>query len=275
MFQERSQVRRRQSVVSVATLLLVVTAVLMVSMVSSAVGETTEVFLSDYDEQQQQQQTPPVFNVYSFGAIGNGVANDTDAIQSALDACLKPLGGCTVWLPDNGTFLSYPIAIRASNTELVIDGELLLPPYENASVYWRQTQDSVYFPFLTFNEMFYDSPNKENLENVTIRGTGRVNGQGQAWWQSTVGNNRPFLFYLSNGINVTLRDLTLYQAPFFHVVPSEVDGMEVYNFTIFTDAGSPNTDGIDPVRSKNIHIWNTRSPTLASLSSSMSHSLVH
>jgi len=65
--------------------------------------------------------------VFDFGAVGDGVHNDTDAIQATLDACRK-FGGCTVWLPDNGTFLCYPISISSDNTELKIDGEVCFLP---------------------------------------------------------------------------------------------------------------------------------------------------
>ena len=45
----------------------------------------------------------PVFNVFDFGAKGDGVTDDTDAIQQAINACINRSG--TVLL-HNGTFLS-------------------------------------------------------------------------------------------------------------------------------------------------------------------------
>ena len=39
----------------------------------------------------------PVINVAVFGAVGNGVANDTAAIQAAVNAC--PSKGCNIFLP--------------------------------------------------------------------------------------------------------------------------------------------------------------------------------
>ena len=36
------------------------------------------------------------FNVMSFGAIGNGIASDTQAIQAAIDACRQNGGGRVV-----------------------------------------------------------------------------------------------------------------------------------------------------------------------------------
>eukprot|EP01102_Stenamoeba_stenopodia_P014223 TRINITY_DN4697_c0_g2_i1.p1 TRINITY_DN4697_c0_g2~~TRINITY_DN4697_c0_g2_i1.p1 ORF type:complete len:496 (+),score=72.39 TRINITY_DN4697_c0_g2_i1:44-1489(+) len=206
--------------------------------------------------------TYPLLNVFDFGAVGDGVHNDTDAIQGALDACTK-FDGCTVWLPFNGTYLCYPISISSDNTDLKIDGEVLLPLYSDAEKYWYQNEHG-YRPWLVLNNDFkaMDSvPNWDDqptIFNITIRGFGRINGQGgSGWWTEDHNSDRPFLLYLSNAQNITLQDLTLYEAPYMHVIPYKVDGMDVHNVTIMTDAISPNTDGIDPTFSNNIHIHNT------------------
>ena len=47
--------------------------------------------------------TGQVFNVYNFGAVGDGVANDTAALQSAIDASVA--AGGVAWSPPNGTHL--------------------------------------------------------------------------------------------------------------------------------------------------------------------------
>lgn len=67
------------------------------------------------------------YNVKDFGATGNGVTNDTKAIQAALDAA-HAAGGGTVYIPEGiyiitGTGKAYEGALRIySNTELYGDG---------------------------------------------------------------------------------------------------------------------------------------------------------
>src|SRR5271166_3713982 len=58
----------------------------------------------------------------SFGAVGDGVTDNTAAIQSAINACAKR-GGGPVRLPlvgDKGTYLTSPISL-ASHIRLQID----------------------------------------------------------------------------------------------------------------------------------------------------------
>lgn len=47
--------------------------------------------------------SPAVFNVYHYGAVGDGSSNDTAAIQRAVDAAAAVRG--TAWLPANGTYM--------------------------------------------------------------------------------------------------------------------------------------------------------------------------
>jgi hypothetical protein len=58
-------------------------------------------------------------NVRTHGAIGNGVANDTTALQAALDYADGLTGGGTVWVPD-GTYKITGSLILGSHTTLLM-----------------------------------------------------------------------------------------------------------------------------------------------------------
>ena len=59
-----------------------------------------------------------VYNVRVFGAVGDGVVNDRDAIEKAIDAA-EVAGGGTVYFPA-GNYLSGTIHLK-SNISLYID----------------------------------------------------------------------------------------------------------------------------------------------------------
>src|SRR6185295_10234464 len=68
-----------------------------------------------------------IYNITNYGALGNGIATNTDAIQAAIDAASKA-GGGTVVIPA-GHYLSGPVRL-ASQIDLQIDGTLLMLPFD-------------------------------------------------------------------------------------------------------------------------------------------------
>ena len=113
---------------------------------------------------------PKIFNIRSYGAIGDGVAMDTEAVQKTIDAC-HAAGGGVVWVPA-GDFQIGTIHLK-SNVTLSLDyGASLLgstmADYPNGSL---------------------DSPREghphcliyaEDATNITIEGLGVIDGQGNA-----------------------------------------------------------------------------------------------
>jgi polygalacturonase len=108
----------------------------------------------------------------------------------------------------------------------------------------------------------------------TIDGHGYdVTSNGVSWWSYSSQANAsgkkqvcPRLIEFDKGQNIMLRDITLQNSPYFHVVFSQSSYITAQNVTIQTPSpslagvtysGSPfNTDGIDPISSTNISITN-------------------
>lgn len=65
--------------------------------------------------------TPYTFNIRSYGAIGDGTTNDTEAIQNAIDACVAA-GGGTLYIPE-GTYLTNTLNTTAAVT-IMGDGSI-------------------------------------------------------------------------------------------------------------------------------------------------------
>jgi polygalacturonase len=114
------------------------------------------------------------FNVLDYGAIGDGKSNSTIAIQKAIDAC-SAAGGGRVLVP-RGTFLTGPITLASGMKFYLADGSELL--------FSRNFDDYplVYANFLGKDTVQCTSPiTGRNLHNISIAGSGVIDGQGDAW----------------------------------------------------------------------------------------------
>jgi hypothetical protein len=185
---------------------------------------------------------------------------DSAAIQAAITAC--PAGQAVRLAADGDktAFVSGPLALK-SGVSL-----------------WLDTGTTL---FASHNPRDFDSsPGKcagnntgnsscKALINVTdpkgsgVVGTGTIDGRGgevptggtSTWWELEDmydGNlAAPRLVQVNFGTDFVLYNVTLKNAPKFHVVIDSTVGYRVWGITINTPANSPNTDGVDPSRAKN------------------------
>jgi Endopolygalacturonase len=200
------------------------------------------------------------FNVRTFGAKGDGVALDTEAVQKALDACGKA-GGGTVVFPA-GTYLCQPITLK-SKTTVVLEADAILKAtddpkdYLPANVTWDQilagTSKGPFKPFV----------GGKDLVDITITGKGTIDGSGAKWWipaeearKKVSGYTlpRPNLVVLQRSKNVRMSGITLRDSPKFHFVPTECEDVLIEDVTVLAPEGAANTDGIDPSACKNVTI---------------------
>jgi len=178
-----------------------------------------------------------VFDPISFGAKGDGRANDGAAIQKAIDACAKA-GGGTVNLP-SGNFLTGTIVLR-SDVTLHLSHDATL---------WGSRQITDYFT----NHLIF----AVGADNITIDGDGTINGNGDAFWESNYKPKEPRpspLIELIKCRNVHIRDIHVRNQPGWGIRPWECDGVDIRGVNMVTDMRGPNTDGIDPDASRNVSI---------------------
>ncbi|XP_027362829.1 polygalacturonase At1g48100 [Abrus precatorius] len=181
------------------------------------------------------------FDILSFGAKGNGIVDDSEALLAAWKgACNVP--GATVKIPAQFKFLIKPITLQGPcmpDLTLQIDGTLLALPEASS---WPK---SSLFQWINFKW----------VQNFTIKGSGIVNGQGYNWWRSSElydmqsyskqsSGMKPtaIRFYSSN--LVTVRDIRIINSPLCHLKFDNSKGIKVNNITISSPENSPNTDGI-------------------------------
>jgi polygalacturonase len=217
-----------------------------------------------------------VFNVRSFGAVGDGTNLDSPAVNRAILAAAE-VGGGTVFVPA-GTYLCGSIHLT-NNIHLYLDaGAVILGAPQAMNAYdpteaWhgQAYQDGGHTYF--HNSLIWG----ENLTNVFITGAGMINGGGLvrddellddmcgfSSWSPT--NRTPQLVLnpppmrLGNKAialklcrNVLLRDITIFHGGHFAILITGCDNNTVDNVTMDTDR-----DGIDIDCCRNTTVSNCR-----------------
>jgi len=187
-----------------------------------------------------------IFNVTHYGAVGDGVATNTAAIQAAINAAAAA-GGGTVEIPA-GIYLSGPIQM-ASRINLRVQGTLQMLPLGK---YPGGTTDPVNFI------------SGAGLHDLAISGSGTIDGQGAPWWPyaKTKGANRPRMIALSACERLLIEDVRLKNSPMFHIaISGKSSHVTVRGVTIRAPAStdpvgpSHNTDACD-VKGQHILIEN-------------------
>lgn len=98
--------------------------------IESSIEQNISALQSGFNElaDKVKSATSYDFNVKTYGAKGDGIADDTDAIQAAIDACCKA-GGGTVFIP-NGIYRLHKVQSRTDGT-YTKTGHLFIPVTSN------------------------------------------------------------------------------------------------------------------------------------------------
>jgi len=193
-----------------------------------------------------------VFNIRSFGAKGDGVSMDTDAIQAAIDTCAENGGGIVIF--PAGNYLIGSIFIK-SNVTLYLAAEATLLGSKKLRDYAINIEGCHLegYPFLNKCLIY-----AENVKNIGLVGQGSINGQGQAFPFKSAENKmgeRPMLMRFVNCQNIFLTGLTLKDAGswcsnFISCDNIKIDAIKIHN------RANGNNDGFDIDGCQNVSISN-------------------
>lgn len=135
-----------------------------------------------------------------FGAAGDGVTDDTAAVQRALDACRASRGG-TVRLPRGRAFLVYSVNVTVSRTVLSVEGALVLG---DRATFYATTGNASAVIRVGYGEA--------EVTDVAIAGGGTVDGRGAAWWPHR-DDYRPHMVETKNTRRLLIHDVTFLNPP--------------------------------------------------------------
>ncbi|MCC6696463.1 MAG: glycoside hydrolase family 28 protein [Candidatus Hydrogenedentes bacterium] len=218
-----------------------------------------------------------VFNITDFGAVGDGLANNRQAINAAIDACTNA-GGGTVLVPA-GEWLTGAIQLKSNVNLHLAEGAILrfsIDPKDYLPTVFTRWAG---FECINYSPLIYAN----NSENIAITGPGTIDGNGESWWPwaeyqedtakrmyreqilkgvppeeriygTPEAGLRPQMISPINCRNVLLEGFTIAKpGPFWTIDLVYCDRVIVRKLRVFT-VGGPNTDGINVDSCRNVLI---------------------
>jgi polygalacturonase len=213
------------------------------------------------------------FVVTGYGAVGDGVTDNTKAFQTAIAACAEAGGGRVV-VPA-GKFYTGPIHLRSGvNLHLTAESEI---------IFSDKFED--YLPVVLVRvggvELYNYSPliYARDCVNIAITGPGKLNGNAEKWWdwkpketrrgfemgaqgvpveQRVFGTPedaiRPSFVSFVSCTNILLEDFTIGSGPNWTIHPIYCLNTTIRGVQVLTSG--PNNDGIDPDSCRDMLIEN-------------------
>ncbi|URD82087.1 hypothetical protein MUK42_02629 [Musa troglodytarum] len=198
-----------------------------------------------------------VLNVLSFGAVGDGVSDDTDAFKSAWDSACEE-GPGVVLVPQGYAFkIRSTIFAGPCHGELTLQVDGTIMPPDGPDAWPQRTSRRQWLVFYRAN-------------GLTLQGGGLFDGKGAKWWDLPCkphkGRNHTtlpgpcdspvaFRFFMSS--NLAVRGIRIHNSPQFHFRFDNCRNVTVDAISINSPALSPNTDGIHVENSVDVGIYNS------------------
>ncbi|XP_065863892.1 polygalacturonase At1g48100 [Euphorbia lathyris] len=198
-----------------------------------------------------------VFDVTSYGAVGDGETDDTAAFVAAWkEACSVESG--VVLAPSGYVFMITSTIFSGpckSGLVLQVDG-CLMPPDGPES--WPEKDSKMQWL------VFY------RLDGITLTGKGTIEGNGEKWWDLPCKPHRgpngesssgpcdsPTLIRFFMSSNIGVKGLRIQNSPQFHMKFDGCEGVMIEDISISSPKLSPNTDGIHFGNTKTVGIYNS------------------
>lgn len=197
-----------------------------------------------------------VFDIRTYGAVGDGTHDDAAAIQQAIDAC-HGAGGGRVLVPSGHTYLAGPFHLE-SLVELYVErGARILADSDE-----RLYTQSAFGDNLGEGTVWIGG---EHLRDISLDGGGILDGNGIAFMGPPEGDSyglkpfhirdpRPHLLTLVDCAGVHIRDLNIRNAAYWTLHLAGCTDVVISGITLLNSTMVRNSDGIDLDHSRYVRI---------------------
>ena len=233
-------------------------------------------------------QSLPVCSVRSFGARGDGVTLDSEAVSAAITACVKQGGGTVYFAP--GRYVIGTLQLH-SHIHVYLESGAALVGSNNINDYVPSPPFGFgrhYGVDITGEGTLLGMLIAKNAEDVSIDGHGEIDGRSDSFMEMRVAHGgadyderyvrNPEQFHDAMNIvdygpvepgdrpgtmivffhctNVQIHGITLRSSPNWTLELQDVGGAEISDIQILNDPRVPNNDGIDCMMCRHVRISN-------------------
>ena len=185
-----------------------------------------------------------------FGAVGDGIANDTQAFLDAWTAACTSKEQAVLAVPAGKTYQIWPVQLAGpckKNLKLMISGAIVAPvgPDEWAG---RDPMKWLYI---------------YRVDDLSVSGGGTIDGMGQEWWARSCKRKKtqpcntqppPKAVHFEECRGVSVQGITLQNGQQFHLTFTRCSDVKANFLRVIAPVDSPNTDGIHLNDSSHVQI---------------------
>ncbi|KAF3615738.1 Polygalacturonase [Capsicum annuum] len=197
------------------------------------------------------------YDVRSFGAQGDGIADDTEAFKAAWDAACQ-VESAVIHVPVGYSFMiQSTIFTGPCQNGLVFQLEGSIMPPDGPESWPSNNTKRQWLVFYRVNEL-------------SLQGGGVIDGRGEEWWnlpckphKGPNGSTLPgpcdspiaIRFFMSS--NLTVQGIKMKNSPQFNFRFDNCKNVHIESLHITAPAWSPNTDGIHIEQTSNVEIYDS------------------